>query len=252
MKKFSLLLFISTIWILSSLPAQIFAGYTFEKCRFDPARIDFQDPLTYEKMSAVFKTWVINANTIGPIRVSRRGSNTIYQLSIKGLATRKFLHYERNRYGINIGWTSNASSSTERASRKWRIVRSTNSTGPLRYGEKVAIGWVRAKSFIRYKSRKWGINLVWSNTPSYEWIILGGRGVVRPRSNRVIFYNTKKRQPLVHVRRIRGGHIGWPSSKPYYPFYRGTIIYGNDKSCTDEHGVIATRVLAGDRDPSRK
>ncbi len=214
---------------------------SFSKCSFDPWRVDFADPDVYEKMASVYQNWVINPNTNGPIRVSRPGgSGPIYPLSIKGLTNRKFLQYEKNKYGINIGWTDNASSSTERASRKWRIQRSTNATGPLRYGEKIAIGWINAdKSFIRYKSRKWGINLVWSEHPVYEWMVLGGKKgtEVPPRYNRVILYNMKHRLPIIYVSRNKGGHIGWPDRK------------STAKDCDKVHGVIAVRVLAGDSDP---
>ena len=65
---------------------------------------DFQDPDAYNKMAAIYQNWVINPNTNGPIRVSRRGgSDPIYPVSIKGLTTRKFLRYEKKKYGINIG-----------------------------------------------------------------------------------------------------------------------------------------------------
>ncbi len=227
------------------------------ECRFDPLKAEFSDPNIYEKMASVYQNWVINPNTNGSIRVSRAGgSDPIYPLSIKGLTIRKFLQYEKNKYGINIGWTDNASSSTERASRKWWIQRSTKTTGPLRYGEKIAIGWFKNKSFIRYKSRKWGINLVWSKKPVYEWKVLGGKkGTKVPaRSNRVILYNMKHRQPMIYVYRDKGGHIGWPDSKPHIPFLKklttGTIGGSSGRKCIKEHGVIAVRVLAGDRDPA--
>lgn len=237
--------------LLVSFPSLGFAKYTFEKCRIDPWKADYQDPDVFKKMASMYQNWVINPNNKGSVMVSPRGgSGPIYPVSIKGLTTRKFLHYEKNKYGINIGWTNDASKSTEKANRNWRIERSGNSSGPLRYGEKVAIGWMKNKPFIRYQSRKWGINLVWSDKPSYEWIVLGGKGVVRSGSNRVILYNTKIRQPMVYVRRTRGGHIGWPSSDPYVPFYK-SVIHGKSKDCSEEYGVIATRVLAGDREPSR-
>lgn len=249
-KVISPLLLFSITLLLASFSSLSFAGYTFNKCSFDPWKVDFVDPEVYDKMAAMYENWVINPNTNGPIRVSRReGSDPIYPLSIKGLTNKKFFHYEKNKYGINIGWTDDASINTEKNNRKWRIERSDNSSGPLRYGEKIAIGWIKNKSFIRYKSREWGINLVWSEKPSYEWMVLGGEGEVRARLNRVILYNIKFREPMVYVRRTRGGHIGWPSSKPYVPFYK-SVFYGNDKDCSEEHGVIATRVLAGDSDPS--
>ena len=104
--------------VLASFPSLSFAGYTFNKCRFDPWKADFQDPKVYDKMADMYQNWVINPNTNGPIRVSRSdGSGPIYPLSIKGLTKRKFLHYEKNKYGINVGWTDDASSKTEKANR---------------------------------------------------------------------------------------------------------------------------------------
>lgn len=234
---------------LSAFAAE--AQSNFQKCKFDPLRADFQDARVFDEMAAIFQTWVINPNTGGEVLISQPGGVT-YPISLKGLTNRKFLHYESQKYGINLGWTNDASAGTEIASRNWIIVRSSPATGVLRYGDRVAIGWQRSEPYLTYQERKSGVNLVWSRTPRFEWQVLGGpRGAaVVGRSNRAILYNERHRQPLLFVARSRGGHIGWPDSDPWSLFPKGQIGPAPGHECDFVHGVIAIRYIAGDRDPA--
>lgn len=60
-----------------------------------------------------------------------------------------------------------------------------------------------ADSHLRYGERTWGINLVWSKTPHYEW------RVEREADGDVSLYNTDVRDHLVYGRRGVGVNLRW-------------------------------------------
>lgn len=164
------------------------------------------------------KEWVIGANpgASGHLYAkSKREGPKSYNYNLKGLVPRKFLHYEKQGYlgGINLGWTDNASAKTGNKRAKWYFTRSSNTQGPILYGEPLAIAWGKA-GYIHYASRNSGINLDWSKNPRYEWKILGGKNgtAVQRGKDKVIIYNTKHKYPLIHFKRKGAGHIGWPDS----------------------------------------
>ncbi len=202
-------------------------------------RMSLQDTI---KQVAPFKEWMIGANSRGVIDavVSRSAPPSSFY-NMKGLKNKKFLQYERQGVGrgINLGWTNNATASTAHKRSKWIFVPRDQSkrvgerdkgasirSRPIRYGEKIAIAWVeRRKSsgwdtpgkwkFIKYAHRNVGINLDWSNQPSYEWTILGGKPgkPVGRGKDWVVIYNHVNKQPLIYYPRNLGGNIGWPNSK---------------------------------------
>lgn len=69
--------------------------------------------------------------------------------------------------GINLGWSDGTT-------RQWRFRRTTGATGPLRYGERLALRNTKYMDYLHYGSRACGINLVWTDDPDYEWVIKGG------------------------------------------------------------------------------
>ena len=194
----------------------------------------------------LFHNWVFNANERGYLRASpaRAGSGT-YWVSLKGIPPIKFLQYERQPRGINLGWTTNAAASTERASRRFFFVKRSGDTGTIRYGDRLALAWDRPKPFIRYKRRKNGINLVWSDRPSFEWTILGGgrNGSPVAQGGRAALFNTVHDHPMHYFDRSRAGHIGWPDSSHDFWTKLGTGYIGTN-SCTPEQALRALRFLA--------
>lgn len=165
-----------------------------------------------------FREWMINANTPGFILPKSSWSlSADRNYSLKGLTPRKFLQSESQSFGINIGWTDNASAATEERSRRFFFTRQGNSDAPIVYGEKLAIGLGKSPSFIRYKSREFGINLDWSSKPVYEWVILGGTAgtPVRTGQDKVVIFNLTHQEPLMYFDRTVGGDIGWPDSQTW-------------------------------------
>ena len=170
---------------------------------------------------APYKQWMIGANKTGFLYPKSDWNGPASQsYNLKGLENRKFLQYEKQgwAYGINIGWTDNASADTATAKSKWFFSRQSNSKAAIVYGEPLAMAWGNSKnSFIMYGHRTIGINLDWTSKPAYEWAILGGTPgqPVRRGVDHVILYNLKNKQPLIRFNRTKGGDIGWPDSKTW-------------------------------------
>ena len=134
--------------------------------------------------------------------------------TLKGTVLRKFLQWEHQDWGINLGWTDDAEPATAARVKRWFFTRSGAGDGPIRYGETIAIGNGGDPSFIRYAPRPFGINLKWSDGPVFEWRILGGRIGQAVRTNDpVAIYNAKNGQCLIYFDQNVGGDIGWPTSE---------------------------------------
>jgi hypothetical protein len=136
--------------------------------------------------------------------------------NLKNQRTRTFLQWEHQTFGINLGWTDDASSETAKRVSRWFLTRRTTDQTPLRYGELLALGNGGNPSFLRYADRTVGINLDWSNTPVFEWKILGGPIGRRVSSAHwLALYNKRAGDCLIHFDRTVGGDIGWPSSQTW-------------------------------------
>jgi len=194
---------------------------------------------------AIFKEWMIGVNRSGVVDAVVSPLSPIgSRYNLKGLDNKRFLQYERQGKlrGINLGWSNNATTKTARNKSNWILVpknllkqarqkdrREAVRSRPIRYGETIALGWQgirrpsrnnvwaisRTWSFLKYSKRNVGINLKWVRDPSYEWTILGGKpgDLVRLGKDRVVLYNLKHKQPMIHYNRQIGGHIGWPDTK---------------------------------------
>jgi len=184
------------------------------------------------KLVTPFKEWMIGANKKGVVdAVLVSGANNTSFYNLKNSEKKKFFQYEKQgtARGINLGWTDNASAKTAIKRALWVFVpkiKNRNDRGsvlrnkPIKYGETIAIAWVKpGKSaawnskinFIKLNKRNVGINLDWSDRPAYEWTILGGKPgtEVRRGVDKVVIYNIRKKQPLVYYPRKVGGQIGW-------------------------------------------
>lgn len=135
--------------------------------------------------------------------------------NLENTRAHRFLQYEKQTFGINLGWTDDESKATAAKVSRWFFTR-TDTTHPLRYGDTVAMGYGKDPSYIRYANRTVGINLDWSSKPQLEWKLLGGKkGQVVRSGDRVAIYNTVTKQPLIYFDRTVGGDIGWPDSKTW-------------------------------------
>jgi hypothetical protein len=160
-----------------------------------------------QRAAEYFKQWTIldpnGAQT--EIRPDRR-------YLLKNSTNRHFLSYKEQNFGINLGFTDDAEPSTAKKVVHWSFVNERRT--PVKYGEPVAI---RCKDgYLHYGQRPWGINLDWSDTPIYEWRLLGGRpGTVVKTRDWLCIFNTRSGigQPMIRFKREVGGDIGWPDSK---------------------------------------
>lgn len=135
--------------------------------------------------------------------------------NLKNSLERKFLQWESQSVGINLGWTDDASAATAARVSRWFFTR-RDTTRPIRYGDTIAIGNGRSPSYIRHANRTFGIDLDWSNAPRYEWKLLGGKVGQEVRSGHwLAIYNTVTKQPLIAFDRTVGADIGWPDSETW-------------------------------------
>jgi len=165
-----------------------------------------------------FKQWQFNLTTKGLPVLSKSSfegpANRNFWL--KNKEPRKFLQYERQSVGINLGWTDDAEPSTGQRVARWFVNRKTDADGRIRYGDSVALGYGKSPSFIRYAEREFGINLDWSKFQVFEWKLLGGPiGDEVKTGEYLAIYDEKAKEPMVYFDRTAGGDIGWPSSKTW-------------------------------------
>ncbi len=152
-------------------------------------------------------------------------TNTYYAL--KNLITQKSIEYGYVKRGIQLVWGQESFQ---------HIIAFEMPDAPegcnLRFGDKIAI-YMKDRGYIITKSRGYGINLTWSKTPAYQWII--GRMEKNPwrqpgkvayayqsvigrmeKGNRVLsagdkfsLINTAHSEELVHFPRSNGVSLRW-------------------------------------------
>jgi hypothetical protein len=90
-------------------------------------------------------------------------STTTFDYKLRNRTYRERLAYGERRYGINLVWVP-----TDLDPFNVRIVKDGDGSQPLVDGDSVAIG-IDDGGYLRRQSRDYGINLVWSDSPVYEW-----------------------------------------------------------------------------------
>jgi hypothetical protein len=137
--------------------------------------------------------------------------------NLKNKRLRKFLQYESQTFGINLGWTDDAEPATATRVMRWFCARANeHDHRPIRYGETIALGYGKDPSFIHNTHRDVGIDLDWSTAPVFEWKILGGKSGSEVTTGQwFALYNTHARECLLEFDRTAGGDIGWPSSQTW-------------------------------------
>jgi hypothetical protein len=178
------------------------------------------DSLTIQTTSVVnyLKQWMFDPNNPRHPLVPKIefAGHTDRNYNLKNSRTRKFLQWEHQTWGVNVGWTGNAEPATASKVARWFLSRNGASSTPVRYGEPVALGYGTSPSFLRYEEREVGINLGWTNTPVFEWKLLGGhRNEPVSSGDWLAIFNEKAGDCLIYFDRTVGGDIGWPSSQTW-------------------------------------
>lgn len=163
---------------------------------------------------SAYKQWIIGADASGPVLSKKsfeRPPGRVY--SVSNRVVHRFLQYEEQTVGINLGWTDDASAATGRNVARWFFAVRDLSLRPVNYGETIALANGTGNSFLKYSVRTWGINLTWSKDPVFEWQLLGGRrGQPLQQDRSLAIYNRKIKRFFVYFDRNVGGDIGWDDS----------------------------------------
>ncbi|MFT4215953.1 MAG: hypothetical protein QM619_02050 [Micropruina sp.] len=151
------------------------------------------------------------------------GVHSDRNFALHGTVLDRYLQNEHQTFGINLGWTDDATVSTRTKVTRWFVDSAAEGDIPVTYGERVALGNGGDPSFIRYARRRSGINLEWSETAAYQWRLLGGvPGTPIKDGDRVAIYNERAGSDdsdgnfLIYFNRTVGGDIGWPDSKSWW------------------------------------
>ncbi|MDI1460754.1 hypothetical protein QEZ54_07240 [Catellatospora sp. KI3] len=110
----------------------------------------------------------------------------------------KALRYSVRDYGINLGWTDWPNS-------RWEVyAEGLAPDAPITSTTKVALRVADSPGYIRWGAQNYGIDLVWSSTPVYEW------NLISTPSGQALF-NTNRRDYMVYGGRFWGVNLIWLS-----------------------------------------
>jgi hypothetical protein len=185
-----------------------------------------------------YKQWSIGSNEAGGVYSKAHfDDHPDRSYNLKNKLTERFLQYEEQNWGINLGWTENASAETAKRVSRWFFARQEGTGGPVRYGETIALANGKGRSFLHYEGRPRGINLDWSNPPIFEWQVLGGKtGSPVQRGSHVAIFNVKVHEFFTYFDRNLGGDIGWSDSERW-----GDILTGKLKDLVQKYGDDAVK-----------
>lgn len=138
-----------------------------------------------------------------------------------------YLQWEKQPLGINLGWTDHADAATASRVSRWFVRRENGDTAsPVKYGERLALGYGTKPSFYRYQHREVGINLANVDGPAAEWVIYGGPAGTAVKPGALVgLYNeqveTDHGRGDFMIRHLRqaAGNIGWISSPESWRLY---------------------------------
>lgn len=170
------------------------------------------------EVAGYLKQWMFDPNhTHHPLRAKPDFNGPADRnTNLKNSFTRKFLQWEEQTFGINLGWTSDAEPATAVRVSRWFFTRPADDSSPIRYGQSVALGYGISPSYIYYAERTFGINLDWSSTPRFDWKLLGGKIGEEVRSGDLLaLYSQTAQDCLIYFDRTVGADIGWPGSETW-------------------------------------
>jgi hypothetical protein len=173
---------------------------------------------TAAEVAGYLKQWMFDPNhPHHPLRAKPNFAGPADRnTNLKNSYERKFLQWEEQTFGINLGWTEDASPATAVRVTRWFFTRPDNDSSPIRYGQPIALGYGKSPSYIYYAERTIGVNLDWSATPRFDWKLLGGKIGQEVRSGDwLALYSQTARDCLIDFDRTAGANIGWPSSETW-------------------------------------
>jgi hypothetical protein len=188
-------------------------------------------PAEFEQTKATILQWKLGsasgAASVSPLNAFSEGNPACFNLFNQ--ASGVYLQWEKQPLGINLGWTDHADAATAAKVSRWFVRRENGDTGtPLKYGERVALGYGTKPSFYRYDHRDVGINLGNVESPAAEWIIYGGPAGTPVQPGAMVgLYNVQVETDhgrgdfMIRHKRQGAGNIGWissPESWRLYPF----------------------------------
>jgi hypothetical protein len=170
-----------------------------------------------QELAESYKQWSIGADKAGQVSSKARFEDfPDRSYNLKNRVPRKFLQYEEQAWGINLGWTDDASPATGTRVARWFFTRKGSAGGTVTFGESIALANGTGNSWLHYEERPRGINLDWTGGPVFEWEIMGGKpGQPVPRGEYLAIYNHKIDLFFVHFDRDAGGNIGWSDSQSW-------------------------------------
>jgi hypothetical protein len=115
---------------------------------------------------------------------------------------------EGQTFGVDLG--------LDKGDNNLKLQRTGNNPEPLMYGETVAMR-VWGAGWVKYGTEAFGINLQLSDTPSYEWIVLGGEIGKPIEGQRIALWNTKEKAFVVPGSRKWGVQMVWRGGTPSVP-----------------------------------
>jgi hypothetical protein len=120
------------------------------------------------------------------------------------------MEYGERPKGINLVWAKGGVNF-----RFYRLAGHTAGGGAVLYGERIAIH-VDDGGYLKYATRKYGINIKWSSTPVYEWEIRGHAALgTRVNYNDVFgLYNRTSGKHMIYGHRPYGIDLLWWPQTP--------------------------------------
>jgi hypothetical protein len=129
-------------------------------------------------------------------------SGTAY--TMYNVTDKENVRYGERKWGINLVWDKKANLNNIKV-----VTQGIVAGGAIRYGDKVAIH-VEGGGYLKYQKRDFGINLVWSKEPVYEFVITGGaKGTAVPLNATVAIYNEVEKDFLINAERPVGINLRW-------------------------------------------
>lgn len=130
------------------------------------------------------------------------------------------IHGRRHGTNISLQWGDPA------RSHHIRFQRASGSEEPIEFEEPIAIN-VRHGGFLVHKMGRWGINLGWSRTPSFEWRVLGGRPGAPVEVGKAIgLFSIVEHDSLVYDARDSGIDLNWFKDSGKYQIFSDALRLG--------------------------
>jgi hypothetical protein len=170
----------------------------------------FGQSMTTEELNS---EWTVSAGTCNS-NATICALNAGTPISLWNNYIRNYVQYGERDYGINLVWARRGPTPVKDI----RFMRASGTLDPVIHGEALAL-FVEGGKFLKYSEREYGINLVWSDTPVYEWKVEAGApgghdnsGDPGTRVNTrkpIGLVNTKIGQHVVYCEREYGINLRW-------------------------------------------